>query len=79
MSAGGGLPPAGTREVCCEGKTAPFRDQRKGLGERALQNSPKGEGGEGGRWQRGAMADAATPPSLQPSSTIPLLRPTRRA
>ena len=37
--------------------------------------SPRKEGGDGSMWQRGTMDDTATPPSLQPISTIPLLRP----
>lgn len=47
-------------------------------GREASQGSPRGEDREGSRWQRGAVDGAADSPSLQPISTIPLLRPTTR-
>lgn len=71
-----GLPLSGTEthppqncELCYEGETgqALFWEERRDLGERGpgqvstASRSPREEGGDGSRWQRGAADDAAAP------------------
>lgn len=80
---GGDLPLAETEtprtcELCCEGENR--ANTILGFRGRAWERgSPGKEGGDGSRWQRVVMVDAAIPSSLQPISTIPLLRlPTTR-
>lgn len=79
MSGGGAFLSQALVRCAMKGKEGKGHSGMRGRAwEREPPKAAPGEGGDGSRWQRGVMDDAAHPASLQPIFAIPLLRPTTR-